>query len=411
MQSNGRIVIIAGVSVLALAIAQFYLSHPLLSFALIAAAFAAGFALARYFVSGPALSRPSVSAASSPSGGLKWTDVIAALPEPAIVVDASSTVLQFNAAAQGIFEKLKPGLSLERINRDPELIGAVSDALERHATRTVRLALLGGHDRHLLATITPLGNSTTATVAALITLHDLSEQHRLLEMRSDFIANASHELRTPIAALRGFIETLQGPARNDAAARERFLSIMADQSERMTRLIDDLLLLSRVEEKANLRPTGHVDLHKVIEDVVRSMAPIAAERCCTISTSFAPDAQTVTGDRDELYQVFQNIIENAVKYGREGGKVDVSTEVSAPRAGKTRVTVVIADDGPGVAPEHLPRLTERFYRVNTEHSRKTGGTGLGLAIVKHVLNRHDGELRAESIVGKGTTFRVILPAG
>ncbi len=345
---------------------------------------------------------------------LSWTDLATAMPDPAIVVDPSSAILNYNAAARTLFDRLRPGLPLEHVNRDPELIAAVESALERGENRTARLAPRGGLGQRLIATVTPFGGSEHLPAAAvLITIHDQSEQHRLLEMRTDFIANASHELRTPLASVRGFIETLQGPARNDEAARERFLAIMADQAERMTRLIDDLLLLSRVEEKANLKPIGRVDLNQVIEDVVRSLAPVADERSIAIAVEPAPAPLITTGDRDELFQVFHNLIENAVKYGRDGGHVHVSlSKEKVAREGgfANRAMVSIADDGPGIAPEHLPRLTERFYRVSAEHSRRIGGTGLGLAIVKHVLSRHDGELHVESVLGSGTTFRVALPA-
>jgi two-component system phosphate regulon sensor histidine kinase PhoR len=243
----------------------------------------------------------------------------------------------------------------------------------------------------------------------LITIHDESEQQRLLEMRTDFIANASHELRTPLASVRGFIETLQGPARHDEAARNRFLSIMAEQAERMTRLIDDLLLLSRVEEKANLKPTGQVRLNELLNDVVRSMTPAANERGITMTVEPETSSLLAKGERDELFQVFHNLIENAVKYGKEGGSVKVLMIENDRDPGKKRVSVTVSDDGPGITPEHLPRLTERFYRVNTELSRRVGGTGLGLAITKHILNRHQGELSVDSIVGQGTTFKVVLP--
>jgi len=231
-------------------------------------------------------------------------------------------------------------------------------------------------------------------------------------MRTDFIANASHELRTPLASVRGFIETLQGPARNDEAARARFLAIMAEQAERMTRLIDDLLLLSRVEEKANLKPTGEVDLDALLKDVVRAMAATAAERGMSISIAATTPQLLTKGDRDELFQVFHNLIENAVKYGRDGGSVKIESAEATDRSKNAprRIAVTISDDGPGIAPEHLPRLTERFYRVSAEHSRRIGGTGLGLAIAKHILNRHEGEMSVDSVIGSGTTFRVILPA-
>ena len=362
----------------------------------------------------PSSGVPSVTGSSS-GNTLTWTDLAAALPDPAIILDKSSAILNYNAAARALFSRLRHGVPLEHVDRDPELIGAVTGALEHNEKRSARLVSRGGVGQRLIATVTPLGGGEQQQpIAVLITIHDQSEQHRLLEMRSDFIANASHELRTPLASVRGFIETLQGPARNDEAARDRFLQIMADQAERMTRLIDDLLLLSRVEEKANLKPTGRVELNDLISEVVISLAPFAEERRVTIAVDPSPAPLTALGDRDELFQVFHNLIENAVKYGREGGNVNVSlTHRTSGRgeAAVSRALISIADNGPGIAPEHLPRLTERFYRVNTEHSRRIGGTGLGLAIVKHVLNRHQGELSVESVVGKGTTFRVALPAG
>jgi two-component system, OmpR family, phosphate regulon sensor histidine kinase PhoR len=345
---------------------------------------------------------------------LTWIDIAEAMPDPAIVLDSASVVLNFNAAARALFERLRKGVALEHVNRDPGLISAVTAALQTGEKGTARLVASGGLDQRLIASVAPLGTrGELPPIAALITIHDESEQHRLLEMRTDFIANASHELRTPLASVRGFIETLQGPARNDEKARERFLAIMADQAERMTRLIDDLLLLSRVEEKANLKPTGRVALDDLVEDVIRALAPFAEERSIVIESETSTDGLVAMGDRDELFQVLHNLVENAVKYGRENGRVRiVLKKTSSPRDDRfaARALVAISDDGPGIAPEHLPRLTERFYRVNTEHSRRIGGTGLGLAIVKHVLNRHGGELSVQSVVGAGTTFNVTLPA-
>lgn len=351
---------------------------------------------------------------SSSDKNLTWIDLAAAMPDPAIVLDEASVILNYNAAARGLFDRLRQGVPLEHVNRDPELIEAVSKALLNGEKGTARLVPRGSAGQRLIATVAPLGAvGERPPIAALITIHDESEQHRLLEMRTDFIANASHELRTPLASVRGFIETLQGPARNDEKARERFLAIMADQAERMTRLIDDLLLLSRVEEKANLKPEGRVDLNDLIDDVTRSLIPFAEERSISIDVEPAANALIAMGDRDELFQVFHNLVENAVKYGRDGGYVKISLmKKIGARDEKfpARAFVSIADNGPGIAPEHLPRLTERFYRVSAEHSRRIGGTGLGLAIAKHVLNRHEAELSVQSVVGQGTTFNVSLPA-
>jgi two-component system phosphate regulon sensor histidine kinase PhoR len=328
------------------------------------------------------------------------------MPDPAMILHRTKGITTYNDAARSIFERLSEGQALEYLNRDPEFIAAVTGVFETGEKQTARLISPSRRGQRLLATVTPLSGGDDQSVSAvLITVHDESEQHRLLAMRTDFIANASHELRTPLASVRGFIETLQGPARNDEAARQRFLAIMAEQAERMTRLIDDLLLLSRVEEKANLKPTGEVDLDVLIKDVVHAIAPAAAERNISISVA-APTPQLLAkGDRDELFQVFHNLIENAVKYGRDDGSV----KIEMTSAGR-RIAVTVSDDGPGIAPEHLPRLTERFYRVSAEHSRRIGGTGLGLAIAKHILNRHDGEMSVDSVIGSGTTFRVTLPA-
>jgi len=342
-------------------------------------------------------------------------DIVAAMPDPAIILHRTMGVTTYNDAARSVFERLSRGQALEYLNRDPEFIAAVIGVFETGQKQIARFVSPNRRGQRLLATVTPLGDSDGAdrsVTTVLITVHDESEQHRLLAMRTDFIANASHELRTPLASVRGFIETLQGPARNDEAARARFLAIMAEQAERMTRLIDDLLLLSRVEEKANLKPTGEVDLDALLKDVVRAIAATAAERGMSISIAATTPQLLTKGDRDELFQVFHNLIENAVKYGRDGGSVKIESAEATDRSKNAprRIAVTISDDGPGIAPEHLPRLTERFYRVSAEHSRRIGGTGLGLAIAKHILNRHEGEMSVDSVIGSGTTFRVILPA-
>jgi two-component system phosphate regulon sensor histidine kinase PhoR len=239
---------------------------------------------------------------------------------------------------------------------------------------------------------------------------DLTSARRLEHMRVDFIANASHELRTPLASLVGFIETLQGPARNDAAARERFLEVMRGQARRMTRLIDDLLSLSRIEMHAHVTPRDDVDLGPLVSQIVDSLSPLARERGVEIRWVRPDQAFPVLGDRDELLRVVENLVQNAVKYGESGGRVDVTLELSRQVHGPERIELTVRDFGPGIAPDHLPRLTERFYRVDVAQSREKGGTGLGLAIVKHILNRHRGQLRIESVLGNGAAFTVVLPA-
>jgi two-component system phosphate regulon sensor histidine kinase PhoR len=225
------------------------------------------------------------------------------------------------------------------------------------------------------------------------------------EMRADFVANASHELRTPLATLSGFIETLQGQARDDPAARARFLSIMQTQATRMARLIDDLLSLSRIELNAYLRPSTRVDLRNIVRQVVDGLQTLARDREVEVRVSSA-DPLEVLGERDELLRVFENLIENALKYAASGKRVDITLLADRTR---NEARVAIRDHGPGIAPEHLPRLTERFYRVDVADSRAQGGTGLGLALVKHILNRHGGRLIIESVYGEGATFTAVLP--
>jgi two-component system, OmpR family, phosphate regulon sensor histidine kinase PhoR len=230
-------------------------------------------------------------------------------------------------------------------------------------------------------------------------------------MRVDFVANASHELRTPLASLTGFIETLQGPAKNDPNAREQFLGIMLDQARRMKRLIDDLLSLSRIEMRAHVVPDTEVDLTAIVRHVIDALAPVAIENEVDVRLTVPSTPVILPGDRDELVQVASNLIENAIKYGADGKRVDVTIEPDANAQGAPGMILSVRDFGPGIAAEHLPRLTERFYRVDVKESRERKGTGLGLAIVKHIVQRHRGRLSVESVVGQGATFQVRLPSG
>jgi two-component system phosphate regulon sensor histidine kinase PhoR len=235
---------------------------------------------------------------------------------------------------------------------------------------------------------------------------------RAEDMRADFVANASHELRTPLAAVSGFIDTLRGHARNDEEARDRFLEIMNVEASRMRRLIDDLLSLTRIELNEHNPPAGVVDVVAVVQSAVLALAPLAQKDNITVEISPENQHFAVVGDVDELTQVFQNLIHNAIKYGREDSTVRVSfarVESGSRREGG-QISVAIEDEGEGIPREAIPRLTERFYRVDVKRSRERGGTGLGLAIVKHILNRHQGRLHIESTLGLGSTFTVFLPA-
>ena len=331
-----------------------------------------------------------------------------ALPDPILLLNASGQILSSNAPARRLFGSLREGNHISSAIRTPEFLDAVLAAPDRGRAVTVTYAERVPVGRRMEATVAPIeGAPDGGTI--LVLLRDLTEVERINQMRADFIANASHELRTPLASLRGFIETLQSTAKADTGARERFLPIMAEQASRMTRLIDALLSLSRVEMNAHVAPRDLVDLNEVIRHARETLEPLARESGVTLEVGQFPDKALVRGDRDELVQVIQNLVQNAMKYGPHGGLVRIEAK-HFPSLGRQggRFAVAVIDKGPGIAPEHLPRLTERFYRVDVASSREKGGTGLGLAIVKHILNRHRGELAIASKPGEGSTFTVML---
>ncbi|GLI91504.1 ATP-binding protein [Methylocystis echinoides] len=330
--------------------------------------------------------------------------VIGALADPVFVIDAETHALAFNAAARQLAPALRVGEPLSRSLRSPDMLDAamrvVAGGEAEKAAWVERLPV----ERWFEAHIAPVRFPGFRT-AAMISLRDLTEAHRVERMRVDFVANASHELRTPLASLLGFVETLQGPAKNDEKARDRFLSIMREQAQRMARLIDDLLSLSRIEQHMHVRPVEAIDLTVLVAHIVDTLTPMADEGGAPIALDLEPNV-IVPGDHDELARVIENLVENAIKYGcaEEGRPV----EISLARVGASAVFSV-RDHGPGIPAEHIPRLTERFYRVDAGKSRAKGGTGLGLAIVKHILLRHRGRLAIESSLGEGSLFRVTLP--
>jgi two-component system phosphate regulon sensor histidine kinase PhoR len=341
-----------------------------------------------------------------------WRLVVDAVPEPAVALNGAARIVHANRLAEEQFGAGRRGGHIASMSRDPGLLAAVEEVLATRQAQSVELHGRVPVERRLLATVAPIGDTASQlreVPTLLITFRDLSEQDRLARMRADFVANASHELRTPLAYLKGSVETLLGPARDDAAARETFLKTMGEQAERMSRLVDDLLSLSRVEMREYLPPSGEADLGAVLTDVTQTLEPMAQQAGVSVSLWGLEDTGPVRGDHDELAQMFQNLIQNAIKYGREGGKVEVRLSREPPEGRALRYRVDVIDDGPGIAPQHLPRLTERFYRVNVLASREKGGTGLGLAIVKHILNRHRGELVITSELGQGSTFSVVLP--
>ena len=359
--------------------------------------------------------------------------VIAGLPEPLILLDRGRRIVRANRAAEAVLGTALAGRDLIAALRNPPVIDAVAAALDSGSGRLVEFSLPVPVERSFLARVEPLPRPIGDGTVALLTLHDVTQAKRTDRMRADFVANASHELRTPLSTLVGFIETLRGPAREDAAARERFLAIMHEQAQRMSRLVADLLSLSRIELNEHTLPTGQVRLGEVIRTIVDGLEFKAAGKQITIvidapppdgaeSPSRLDDLPAVSGDDDELTQVFQNLIDNAIKYGRAGSTVRIAGWAVGPtpmalgagapltrRLERPSVAIAVMDEGEGIAREHLPRLTERFYRIDTARSRELGGTGLGLAIVKHILNRHRGALDIDSVVGQGSTFTVHLP--
>lgn len=341
--------------------------------------------------------------------------LVDAMPEAALVLDQEGHVLHHNAAATDLIPNIKADQPLSRALRNPALMTALDRATETGKPIAVTLVERIPVERRTEATVSMLArpgrNAATSRGAApalLITFRDLSEQDKLAQMREDFIANASHELRTPLASLKGFLETLQGPARDDLAARERFLGLMASQAERMSRLIDDLLSLSRVEMRAHLPPRGIVDLNEVTAYAIQTLEPLAESAGAKVQLFPMAMPARIRGDRDQIVQVVLNLAQNAILHGGTSGPVDVriSRETGIPGGAAAKLSIAVTDRGRGIAPEHLPRLTERFYRVNVASSRAKGGTGLGLAIVKHIVARHRGDLDIASKPGHGSTFTV-----
>lgn len=333
--------------------------------------------------------------------------MIDALQYPAYILDQRGAVKFANKASNKIFGKHNIGDLITIRFRQPDLSKFIEKALKTLKPMRTNYSEPVPHDRWFAVEIAPIGKLSSPAPLFMLGFHDLTDAKRTEQMRSDFIANASHELRTPIASLLGYIETIRGAAKNDKKATERFLGIMQDQAERMTRLVNDLLSLSRIEMKSHVQPSEQVNLVELVHTVVRSLDELAKQAKIKISFE-APKEVFIIGDRDELIQVFENLIENACKYGDQGKKVDV--KILKGETGRQKsVTVSVRDYGPGIAIEDQQRITERFYRVDVARSREKQGTGLGLAIVKHILNRHQVRLVVKSKLDEGAEFSVTFP--
>jgi two-component system, OmpR family, phosphate regulon sensor histidine kinase PhoR len=339
--------------------------------------------------------------------------VIAAVPDPLILLDDGRRVVRANAQAASLLGAVDGSRDLAAVLRNPAVLAAADAVLRGEAARVVDFTVTLPIERQLRARFARIDRPSLDGAVAVLTLHDITQLKRAEQMRADFIANASHELRTPLTTLTGFIETLRGPAREDAEARERFLAIMHEQAARMIRLVEDLLSLSRIELNEHVMPQGRVALGRLLRHLADTLELRAGERGMCIRLDLPLDLPEVLGDRDELAQVFQNLVDNAIKYGRAGSEITVAAATGvrpshSDGAENPFVSVAVRDRGEGIAREHLPRLTERFYRIDTARSREMGGTGLGLAIVKHILNRHRGFLEIDSTLGAGSVFTVFL---
>ena len=380
-------------------------------------------------------STPAVSVETAPP----FAAILDRLPDPLMVIAAEEAddltgrrFLFANAAARELFKLQSQGALLVTAVRNPRVLEAVDEALFGNVEGMVEFETGGTQGRAWLAHARPLKESSGRSRLALLALRDETDARRSERTRADFLANASHELRTPLASLSGFIETLRGHAKDDPGARDKFLTIMLAQAERMSRLIDDLMSLSRIELNEHIAPLGRVDLSMAAIDVIDALAPQAREKSVSFDPVLPPrGGAVVEGDRDQIIQVIQNLIDNAIKYTPKDGtvRVEVFPGLAAEAAAAARdgasarmslltpdhdpaeryAVLRVTDRGPGLAREHLPRLTERFYRVEGQKSGDRSGTGLGLAIVKHIMNRHRGGLTVESVQGEGATFGVYLP--
>ncbi len=377
--------------------------------------------------------RPSASAISP-----DYAKLVNTLPDPILVISGTDPdditgrrYIFANPAARELLRMDQGEGLLVSAVRDPQVLETVDEALFGGVAAECIYEIGGAQAKVMRVQARPLAEAADGERLAVLFFRDETELRRVERTRADFLANASHELRTPLASLAGFIETLRGHARADEGARERFLGIMQVQAERMSRLIDDLMSLSRIELNEHIAPGAEVDLALAVMDAVDAVAPMAKSREVKLCPKLAPKgAALITGDRDQIVQVAQNLVDNALKYSRDGATIRISVEVgltaaqsvagersdaarlsllTPDRVDETYAVLRVSDEGAGIAREHLPRLTERFYRVEGQKSGERSGTGLGLAIVKHIANRHRGGLVVESAQGQGSSFTVYFP--
>lgn len=341
----------------------------------------------------------------------KIDQVLNSLRASVLLIDRNKTIVFSNLAGIERFGDDIVGGAFVRVVRSPDCLRAIDAVLNGEFMRRVEITIGSAPPTTYEVNISQLGSGLSDNARAAVTFEDVSQIRDAQLMRSEFVANVSHELRSPLTALAGFIETLKGPAKDDENARGRFLELMENEAARMARLIDDLLSLSKLQGKERIRPEGLVDIHVLLQRVIATLTPVAENEQTAINFKNSCETSHIVGDEDELTQVFHNVIENAIKYSASDSQVLIEM-TSLNRIGGVDgpvVHIAVHDKGPGIHPEDIPRLTERFYRADKSRSRLKGGTGLGLAIVKHILNRHRGRLHIESQLGEGSVFTVYLP--
>ncbi|MCF6344559.1 MAG: ATP-binding protein [Devosiaceae bacterium] len=329
------------------------------------------------------------------------------LSDPFIILDEKANIIFANDLAKNEFSELTIGNPISFYLRNPDLVLALDELMKSGQSQNIEMHQSVPNEKYFEISIALFKNPSSSQVKTMLILHDVSKQRHSDSMRSDFIANASHELRTPLTSLIGFIETLQGSGANDKAVREKFLKIMENQAGRMSKLIDDLLSLSRIEQSQHVKPSEKVDLNKTISNVLETLQNQAKAAGLKIILDMEKQPVIIIGDEDELFEAFENLIDNAIKYGEGSDHIEIKlAQINDNSDFDYRLNII--DFGQGIGAKHLPRLTERFYRVNAQNSKKKKGTGLGLAIVKHILNRHGATMNITSKKDKGTNVEVLL---
>ncbi len=342
--------------------------------------------------------------------------LVDSLPDILVMCNDDKIIVRTNKAARSIFGQNLANKHLGNIIPNDDLLNGVAGVIEELRGRELEFHLNEPVPRDFRAIIERFPVASGGGISVIITLNDVTELRRVEKMRADFVANASHEIRTPLASIKGFIETLRGPAKDDLAVHEQFLKVMDDQATRMTNLINDLLSLSKIEMNAQTIPEGKVDILRIIRNEKETFSWALKDKSMTIKLDVPDNLPNARGEERELMQVMHNLLGNAIKYGNAGTEVVVSARVTSVLPQEQvmaklhrAICISIIDHGDGIPSEHLPRLTERFYRVDSARTRAIGGTGLGLAIVKHIIHRHHGVLVVDSVVGEGSTFSVYLP--